>query len=112
MQYAVCCNHARSEFRREVKLDFREVALCHLQHIGRIGKKHIAALTVGGHKLMFATLEGIERILIVALDPAGLIQRYRLPTTLRTILVQQTVLYDFKLKLSDCAYNLSPVELI
>ena len=33
--------------------DFREIGLCHLQYITRIGQKHIAPLLVESHKLVF-----------------------------------------------------------
>ena len=102
----------RLKFTRKVEADFWEVGLRHLEHIARIGKEHITALAVDCHKLMLPTLECLKGIGIVALNPARLVEMYRLPTALRAILMQQAVLYDLKLQLPDCAYNLAAIELI
>ncbi len=45
------------KFALRVKLDFREICLCHLKHIVRVGKEDIASLAVNGHELMFAFFE-------------------------------------------------------
>ena len=61
---------------------------------------------------MLAALESCQRLGFVTFYPTGLIQRYRLPTALRAIFMQQTVLYYFKLQLTDRAYYLAAIKLV
>ena len=75
------------EFAGEVETDFGEVALCHLEYIARIGEEYVASLAVESHKLVLAALEGFERVGIVALYPACLVEVNRLPAALCAILM-------------------------
>ena len=100
------------EFAREVETYFREIALRHLEHIARIGEKYIAPVAVECHKLVLAALERLESFGIVAFNPACLVEMYRLPAALSAILMQEAILYYFKLQLPHGAYNLTSVELI
>ena len=80
-------NDVRLEFAGEVETDFGEVALCHLEHIARVGKENVATLAVESHKLVLAALEGFECIGIIALNPAGFVEVNRLPAALCDILM-------------------------
>ena len=95
-----------------METDFREIALRHLQDIGGVGKKDITSLAVGSHELMFATLECLQCLLIIAFYPTSLIERKGFPTALRPIFVQKPVLYHLKLKLTYSADDLTSVELV
>lgn len=92
--------------------DVLEVFLSHLQHIARVGKEDVATLFVLGHILIFALLEVVEFLLVIALYPTGLIQMNGLPTTLGIILVLQTILDNLELQLSYRTNNLAVVELV
>ena len=93
---ALCCgvfrilrisNDVRLEFAGEVEADFGEVALCHLEHIARVGKENVASLAVESHKLVLAALEGFECLGIVALYPACLVEVNGFPAALCAILM-------------------------
>ena len=51
-----------------------KVYLGHLQHIAAVGQEHVTALHVGSHELILAFLECLQFSLVVALNPAGLVQ--------------------------------------
>ena len=89
-----------------------EVLLRHGEDVGGVGQVDVAALVIGGHVLGFAAHEAVERSLVVALDPAGFVEGERIPTTLRTVLVQQAVLDDLELQLPDGADDLAAVETV
>ena len=89
-----------------------KIALGHLQHISRVGHKDVASLFVGTDKLSLASLEVVEFFGIIALYPAGFVKADGLPATLRSVLMQQAVLYNLKLQLPHGSYNLAPVETI
>ena len=95
-----------------MEFNFREVRLRHLQHIIGIGKKHVAPVTVQRHKLMLALFKRCQGIGIVALNPACLVEMYRLPPALRAVFVEQTILYNLKLQLSDSADKLAAIKLV
>ena len=95
-----------------MEFNFREVRLRHLQHIIGIGKKYVAPVTVQRHKLMFALFKRCQGIGIVALNPACLVEMYRLPSALRAVFVEQTLLYNLKLQLSDSADKLAAIKLV
>lgn len=95
-----------------MEFNFREVRLRHLQHIIGIGKKHVAPVTVQRHKLMLALFKRCQGIGIVALNPACLVEMYRLPSALRAVFVEQTILYNLKLQLSDSADKLAAIKLV
>ena len=92
--------------------DLREVRLRHLEDIARVGEEDIPILHILGHILVLTLLEGIQRLRIVALDPASLVEVDRLPATLRVVLMQQAVLDDLELELSDRTDDLATVELV
>ena len=100
------------EFRREVELDFRKVLLRHLQHVSGVGEEHVSALLVQRHVLHLSSLEVLEFVLVVALYPARLVERDRLPAAQGVVFVLQSVLYDFELQLSDSSDDFSSVELV
>ncbi len=95
-----------------MEFDVREIVLSHLQHVARVGEKHVATLYVGSNELVFPLLESLESFFIVAFNPTGFIERNRFPATLGAIFVEQTILYDFELELSDSADNLATIELV
>ena len=101
-----------SEFARKVEADFGEVSLGHLEDVVGVGEEDVAALFVYGHELMLALLEGGERFGVVAFDPAGFVEADRLPATLRAIFVEEAILDDFELELTDGADDLATVELV
>ena len=88
------------------------VGLRHLQHIVGIGQEDVATLVVDCHILMLAAFELFQRLGVVAFDPAGLVERNRLPAALCAIFVEQAVLDDLELQLSDCTDNLAAVETV
>ena len=89
-----------------------EIDLCHLKHIVAIGQEDVTALLVLCHELILAFLERLQLGLIVAFNPASLVEAHRLPTTFGIILILQPVLDDLKLKLSDRSDKLTVVPLI
>ena len=91
---------------------FREVGLSHLKHIVAIGKEYVATLFVGGHELVLTFLECCECMLVVTFNPACFVEAYRLPTALCAILVEEAILDNFKLELTDRADNFAIVELV
>ncbi len=90
----------------------RKIVLRHLQHVIGVGHEHIAALAVCGHELVLALFEGFQRSLVVALYPARLVERQRLPAALSAVLVQQTVLDYLELQLPHGTDYLAAVELV
>ena len=101
-----------SELTCEVELDMLEVLLCHGEHIAGVGKEYVAAVLVLRHVLVFALLEVLQLLLVVALHPAGFVQMYRFPAALGVILVLKTVLYDLELQLAHGAHDAAAVELV
>ena len=97
---------------REVELDVFELLLCHLQYISTLGKEYVAVVDVFCHILKLTTAELFELLRVVALYPTSLLERQRLPTTLCSVFVQQAVLDDLKLQLSDGADDLTTVVLM
>lgn len=100
------------ELAGKVEADLGEIVLCHGEHKLGVGKEYIASFTVESHELMFAFLEGLECGRIIAFYPTGLVHRHWLPTALRSIFVQQAVLYDFELELAHSADDLTAIELM
>ena len=92
--------------------DVREVGSCHLEDVVGVGQEHVAAIAVSGHELVFAALEIGQGLFVVALNPACLEQRYGFPTALCAVFMEQTVLDDFKLKLTHGADDFAAVELV
>ena len=95
----------------EVEGDFREVLLCHLQDVVAVSKEYVTAFAVECHELVLALLERFQRVLVVTLDPACLVQVQGFPSALGAILVQQAVLDNLKLQLSYRADDLATVQL-
>ena len=89
-----------------------EILLRHLQDVARVGKEDVAPLGVARHILVFATLEVFEFGLVVAFNPARLVERNGFPAAARTILVLKAILYDLKLQLPHGANDFPSVELI
>lgn len=92
--------------------DLGEVVACHLEDIVGIRQENVAAFFVGGHELMLPFLEGSESFFIVTLDPACFIKTDRLPTALRSIFMEQPVLYHLKLELTNSPDDFSPVKAV
>ena len=95
-----------------MEADFREVVAGHLKDVVTISEEDIATVFVSGHELIFALFEGSEGFFVVALYPASFVETYRFPTTLCAVFMKQTILDHLKLKLTNCADNLSAVKLI
>ena len=95
-----------------MELDVFEVLLRHAQHVAAIGQEHVAAVLILGHVLVFALLEVLQLLWIVALNPAGLIQMYGLPAAFGVVLVLQTILDNLELQLSYGSDNLAVVKLV
>ena len=95
-----------------MELDVFKVLLRHTEDISGVGEEDITSVTILSHILIFAFFEVVEFFLIVALYPASLIQVYRFPTATGIVLVLQTVLDNFKLKLTNCSDDLAAVELV
>ena len=95
-----------------MELYVREVALCHLQNVARVGKEHVAAVFVGCHILEFALFKVFQLGFVVAFYPAGFIQADGFPTALGVVFVLQTVLDDLELQLAYCTHNAAAVELV
>ena len=95
-----------------MKTDFRKIVLRHSEYERGISEENVAAFAVKSHKLMLTLLECFKGNGVIALNPASLIHRHRFPAALCAIFVQQTVLDNFELKLSDSADNLAAVELV
>lgn len=89
-----------------------EIVLSHLEYITRIGHKNVASFFVHGHILCFPLFEIVEFGSIVAFYPAGFVKRNRFPATLSSVLVKQTVLNNFKLKLSYSADDFPAIVLV
>ena len=95
-----------------MELDFWEVGLRHRQHIVGIGEEYVATLTVKRHELMLALLEGLQCRRVIALNPTCLVKAQRLPAALCAVFVEQTVLDNLKLQLTDGSNQLAAVEMI
>ena len=70
-----------------MELNIFKVLLCHRKHISRVSKEHITSFLVLSHILVLPFLEILQFRLVVALDPASLIQVHRFPTSLGIILI-------------------------
>ena len=91
---------------------FWEVGLSHLKHIVAISEEHVTTFFVGGHKLVFTLLECSECLLVVTFNPASLVEADWFPTALCTILMEKSILDNFKLELTDRTDNFAVVELV
>ena len=89
-----------------------EILLCHLKHIVGVCEENVSSLFVLCHILVFAFLESIELFFIIAFNPTCFIEAYWFPAAFGIVFILEAVLYNLKLKLSNSADNLSPVELI
>ena len=87
-----------------------ELLLCQRKCIARIGKKDISTVLIQCHIGMFAALEVGELFGVIALDPAGLMDRDWLPATLCAILVFEAVFDNLELQGADGADNLTAIE--
>lgn len=95
-----------------MELDVFEILLRHAKHIARIGQENVAAFTVFGHVLVLALLEILQFFGVVRLNPAGLMQVNRFPTTFGVVLILQAILDYFELKLAHRADDFTSVELV
>ena len=69
-----------SELRGEVEADVLEILLRQRQPVARVGEEDVAAVLVDGHVGVLAALEIGQLRGVVALDPAGFVDRDRLPS--------------------------------
>ena len=83
--------------RCELEAYILEVVLRECQGVACVSEEYVATMLVYCHVGMLAALEVGELCLILRLYPARLMYRYRLPATLRTILVLETILYNLEL---------------
>lgn len=95
-----------------MEIDGGEVRTGHLENVVGVGEEYVAAHGVGGHELVFALLEGFECFGVVAFNPAGFVERDRLPAALGPVFMEKSVLDNLKLKLAHSADNLASVELV
>ena len=66
-----------SELRGEVETDILEVLLCEREPVARVGEEDVAAVLVDGHVGVLAALEIGQLLGVVAVDPAGFVDRDR-----------------------------------
>ena len=90
--------------------DILEVLLCECQCVARIGQIDIASVFIDSHVGVFAPLEVSQLGGIVALDPACLVDRNRLPAAGCTVFMGQTVLDHLELQGTDRADDFAAVE--
>ncbi len=64
-----------------------EVLLRHLEYITAVCKEHVAAVLVLCHVLILALLKLLKLHGVVRVYPASLVQMYRFPTALGSVLV-------------------------
>ena len=100
------------KFAGEVEADGGEVVLRHLQDVVGVGKEDVASLGVGGDVLVLAFFECFEGGFVVGFDPARFVQRDGFPAALCAVFVEEAVLDDFELELSDGADDFASVELV
>ena len=100
------------KLRGKVELDMLKVLLRHTEYIAGVSEEHVASLLILGHILVFAFLEVLQFLLVVALYPACLIEVDRFPTALGVILVFQTILDNLELQLTNGTDDLAVVELV
>ena len=99
-----------SELRGEVEADVLEILLRQRQPVARVGEEDVAAVLVDGHVGVLAALEIGQLRGVVALDPAGFVDRDRLPAAGGVVFVFESVLDDFELERPDRADDLAAVE--
>ena len=95
-----------------MEVDLRKIISRHLKDIVGVREKYVATLLIRGHKLMFPFLKGGQSLIVVALNPASLIEAYWLPSALSPVFMKQAILNHLKLKLADSADNFPSVEII
>ena len=93
-----------------MELNLWKFLLGECERVAGVGEEDIAAVLVGGHICVLTTLKVSKLLGIVALDPAGLVDRYGLPAALCAILVLETVLDNLKLERTHGTDNLAAVE--
>ena len=94
-----------------MELNIFEFVLSHLQDECRIGHKHIAPTFVGCHFLMLAFFEFKQNFRIFAFNPASFMHGEHFETTFGVVLVFQTILNHFELKLANGSDNFAAIEL-
>ena len=93
-----------------MEADILEVLLRESQPVAGVGEENVAAVLVHGHVGVLAALEVGQLRGVVAVDPAGLVDRDRLPAARGVVLVLQTVLDDLELERAHRADDLAAVE--
>lgn len=101
---------AASEFRGEVEPDILEILLREGESVARVGEEDVAAVLVDGHVGVLAAFEVGQLRGVVALDPAGFVDRDRLPAAGGVVLVFEPILDDFELERAHRADDLAAVE--
>lgn len=87
-----------------------EILLREGESVARVGEEHVAAVLVDGHVGVFAAFEIGQLRGVVAVDPAGFVNRDRLPAARGIVLVLQPVLNNLELQRSHRADDLAAVE--
>ena len=93
-----------------MEADILEVLLSQRQRIACVCQEYIATMFIDSHIGVLAAFEVGELLLIVALDPASLVDRDWLPTALCAILMLQAVLDNLKLQLTYRTDNLATIQ--
>ena len=99
-----------SELRGEVEPDLLEILLGQGQGVARVGQEDVASVLVHGHVGVLAALEVGQLCGVVALDPAGLVDRDGLPAACGVVLVLEAVLDHLELQGAHRADDLAAVE--
>ena len=93
-----------------MEADILEVLLRQRQRIACVGQEYIATMFIDSHIGVLAAFEVGKLLLIVALDPACLVDRDWLPTALCAILMLQAVLDYLELQLTYRTDNLATIQ--
>ena len=93
-----------------MEADVFEILLCQGEPVARVGEEYVAAVFVDGHVGVFAAFEVGQLRGVVAVDPAGFVDRDRLPAACGAVLVLQPVLDDLELQRAYRADDLAAVE--
>ena len=80
-----------------MEFDVREFLLRKSQCVACISQEHIAVMLILRHIGVLAAFEILQLLIVITLYPTSLMYRYRLPATLRSVLMLQTILNNLEL---------------
>ena len=93
-----------------MEADVLEILLREGEPVARVGEEYVAAVLVDSHVGVLAAFEVGQLRGVVAVDPAGFVDRDRLPAACGVVLVFQTVLDHLELQRTHRADDLAAVE--